>query len=1519
MSRTEGHYTIKIVDKLPKRLNANFLYTLRGENFSRFFERNAVTGKTEIAVTSSNTSSAITSGTGVNVTGSGTTSDPYVISVTSSSNDASAISVNPNGNITSNNVQLALEELQADIDNKREYPATDETKLAGIEENATADQSASEVPVLDTGNNYAANNVEDVLSEIAVNMTGIAHTSITGIDLKPTGNSNEYTIEISWLDGDGVPQTTTDPTPLTIAPTVVNNTLTSTSLTEALSANQGKQLKDQLDAVNINKVNNSDKAVQGDIDSGTANKWVDAKELKEELDLKQDISEFVTTIRDAASSEDTKYVSEKAIRTALDALPTNFLANTDTFNSFTGLSLQILRVNAAENAVEAITLAATIVSFDNTTASIAGNPSTTQEAIEALKALIDAQPLQTSVATYGDLPDPTTVSDGAIVHVVDASGDPTITSGWAKYQEIGDTWFKYLSQEDLSVTALTDAQILDDTDTVTGTVSGKQVNDTVKNYLIDEDDLISDDDTKAPTQQSVKAYADTKETKVDSTSFQTAGSENSIGINTTDDTAQKIFAKINAYVANVPKVLKSVELIDAAGLSAAQVKLPSVTENDLLFEWDTDGTLSYVAVPLDIFIDSGAYISHSFKGAVGTADESVVVFTQLDGTAEELDLSRFKNIELTQTQAEDDTDTTFGLVSGERLKQAIDKHTSDIKNWTFEDFTADKTTDGVNRVNHRFLGTAPTTLTIDTVNHLEGDPLRVINTGTADLTIALNGTNNKFVDGENQVNDLILKVGETVDLARNAGEFFSVTGKYPSGQAFKTIQINQNEVLQNSNYARVGLPVTDLFLDAPTDDFYSIIDTGRAAQDVTLTLNGGAPLIVFNNADTGVNTVTLEQDKLYVVSDFESNAWHVTELGGNTNEITLNAVYATAQDNTVTNVNANADLWFNFAPFEANGITYSGNIYSPDDANGSNTYNISAGVGLWNTSGNEAWAYLIIDVYNASGTKIKELVRQRSRTIEVDGSRHKSGVGLNAHATVKLNADEGFAIRTQHSQNMQVMSRNVSIHKVFGDSQYVDKANLVEIEDLDTTLINVDGTNGATYTFSTGETWAEIKQNYERLIFTGNASRSGTAQIRPYSFILDLSSQPLAFGQSGYRIDLTNDYSVTIWIDTPNDASTGFTYRQSGGDAPTSGRMQFTVVGQKSKKTVSLSNQLEVDLTGAADGDNARFADNGNGGLKLVKGDLSNPTALGSIDFTEQNSTQPNNLDNLYLKGSFVSQGGNDYTYNPLVASLRYQDKMDYFTGDRIYEPDPNTGEWKWYEATTDHIASGDFDGTDFSEIANVTNGVKSHNGLLIPSATPTQSLNIDLSSDEVHHIFNVTVQGLTVNPVLNLSTDTTWTDSAETKRVDIRIDNSDIPLTINLDSNSFIDNNGTATPDSITIPVSSKGTVLTFIVKKGVKATVNIDGQQQGTWALGIWERRGMILEISGRSTVTTGGTITFPYSFNGVPIITATPMKQGDNLAVTIQARTSNDFTYWVVKNEDDLGQAAEVHFTARGIAAG
>ena len=286
-------------------------------------------------------------------------------------------------------------------------------------------------------------------------------------------------------------------------------------------------------------------------------------------------------------------------------------------------------------------------------------------------------------------------------------------------------------------------------------------------------------------------------------------------------------------------------------------------------------------------------------------------------------------------------------------------------------------------------------------------------------------------------------------------------------------------------------------------------------------------------------------------------------------EVSSESTYMTASDASDVNVGANTNYYIDINPNESNNINKTGNVYFPQNANGKNTFLVNAGIGCWNTSGNQAWTSISIEVVDGSGAKLRDAAIQTGRTIEVDGTAEKSGNGLSCFAATKLNNGEGFRVRFNASQNHQIRSRNITITQAFSDGTYVSKDRVIEAEDRDVTLIDVDASNGALYQFSTGETWSEIVQNYERLVFTGNASRNGTSQIRPWSFILDLGSQLNAFTQAGYRIDLTNDYSVTIYTDIPTAGSTGLVYRQSGGDAPTSGRMQFKVVGVKASKTVS--------------------------------------------------------------------------------------------------------------------------------------------------------------------------------------------------------------------------------------------------------------------------------------------------------------------------------------------------------------
>ena len=117
----EGVYLIKVVDKLPKRGNSNYLYTLRGQDFRQFYEWNQKIGTFEIndleAWATGTASVSITGGTNTTVTGTGTLLDPYIINATGGgASTANAISVVPGGNLSATDVQAALSELQGDID-----------------------------------------------------------------------------------------------------------------------------------------------------------------------------------------------------------------------------------------------------------------------------------------------------------------------------------------------------------------------------------------------------------------------------------------------------------------------------------------------------------------------------------------------------------------------------------------------------------------------------------------------------------------------------------------------------------------------------------------------------------------------------------------------------------------------------------------------------------------------------------------------------------------------------------------------------------------------------------------------------------------------------------------------------------------------------------------------------------------------------------------------------------------------------------------------------------------------------------------------------------------------------------------------------------------------------------------------------------------------------------------------------------------------------------------------------------
>jgi len=138
--RREGHYTIKEVDRLPKRLNRNFWYTIRGENYSRFFRHDDVLQIKEFTL------------------GGGATNVPTITGVSIDDTDPLNLVILP--------------------------------------------QTAAQTETADIEGNFIATTVEGVLAELQSNIEGITPISITSIDVRPTTNVNEFTVELTWVDSD---------------------------------------------------------------------------------------------------------------------------------------------------------------------------------------------------------------------------------------------------------------------------------------------------------------------------------------------------------------------------------------------------------------------------------------------------------------------------------------------------------------------------------------------------------------------------------------------------------------------------------------------------------------------------------------------------------------------------------------------------------------------------------------------------------------------------------------------------------------------------------------------------------------------------------------------------------------------------------------------------------------------------------------------------------------------------------------------------------------------------------------------------------------------------------------------------------------------------------------------------------------------------------------------------------------------------------------------------------------------
>ena len=192
----------------------------------------------------------------------------------------------------------------------------------------------------------------------------------------------------------------------------------------------------------------------------------------------------------------------QAIEKYLDKIPKTYLQLPDTISDYTGQALKMMRVNLAEDAVEAVKLTALLVNYDDTVTNfgLAAADQNVQKVIEKMKAMLDGMPDQKFVATIAardallpGLPPQT------MVHVDDATADPTVNKNWAKYQYLGGTWVKYQSWDDLHrYINLTPTKLLDRTHKDWGALNGEEFMKTLDILQLNEA-LLLDEATFAST------------------------------------------------------------------------------------------------------------------------------------------------------------------------------------------------------------------------------------------------------------------------------------------------------------------------------------------------------------------------------------------------------------------------------------------------------------------------------------------------------------------------------------------------------------------------------------------------------------------------------------------------------------------------------------------------------------------------------------------------------------------------------------------------------------------------------------------------------------------------------------------------------------------------------------------------------------------------------------------------------------------------------------------------------------
>jgi len=411
----------------------------------------------------------------------------------------------------------------ADATNAGLFSASEKTKLGDIEENAKDDQNASEVPSTPSGN-LSATNVQDALNELQVDINELNNATN---DLSITHNASDVDIVIE----DGAD--------------IVLNAAT-TSLAGAMTGAD----KTKLDGIEANAKDDQTAAevsYDNSTSSLTATNVRDAlDELEQEIDSLDAETNNLTITHNAgdvdiaiengtditidAATTTLSGVMSASDKTKLDGIATGAEVNVDT-NITVVEGTTTVAINSSTGSNDSIAAATTSKAGVMTAAdkTILDNLNTNEAAIynnagtPALHADITKAEIQTllNFEDNADVTDTTNVTaagavmdseltDEAAVKALNQGVATTDTPTFAGIVTAGNVDGRDVSVDGTKLDTIeTNADVTDATNVnEAGAVMNTDTTTAAMNFVIDEDDMVSDLDTKVPTQQSVKKYVD---------------------------------------------------------------------------------------------------------------------------------------------------------------------------------------------------------------------------------------------------------------------------------------------------------------------------------------------------------------------------------------------------------------------------------------------------------------------------------------------------------------------------------------------------------------------------------------------------------------------------------------------------------------------------------------------------------------------------------------------------------------------------------------------------------------------------------------------------------------------------------------------------------------------------------------------------------------------------------------------------------------------------------------------------